>query len=74
VFQDTDPQGESVFLFEKKGDGKRKAIVALNFTSEKQKVDLASRVGKGYKLLIQNGDGESPDELQAYEGRVYLST
>lgn len=74
VFQDTDPQGESVFLFEKVGESNRKLVVALNFTSKTQKVDLVNRLGRDYKLLIQNGDGEGLENLQAYEGRVYLVT
>lgn len=74
IFHDVDPQGESVFLFEKLGDGTRKLVVALNFTSETQSVDLAKRLGGDYKVLIQNGEGESLSELQAYEGRVYLSS
>ncbi|OJJ45237.1 hypothetical protein ASPZODRAFT_152933 [Penicilliopsis zonata CBS 506.65] len=73
VFQDTDPQGESLFVFEKLGaEGGKKLVVALNFTSETQPVDLAGRLGSEYKVLIQNGQETSLDELQAYEGRPLI--
>jgi alpha-glucosidase/glucan 1,6-alpha-glucosidase len=61
-----------VFVFEKKGVS-QKLVVALNFTGNKQRVDLAAQMGsKSYKTLLRNCEGESLDELEAYEGRVYL--
>jgi alpha-glucosidase/glucan 1,6-alpha-glucosidase len=72
VFVDTDPLNESVFVFEKKATH-QKLVVALNFTVDKQSVDLAALIGsRPYKTLLKNCEGESLDELEAYEGRVYL--
>ncbi|KAJ5611672.1 Alpha-glucosidase [Penicillium herquei] len=74
VFVDTDPSNESVFVFEKGSlDGSEKLVVALNFTGEKQSVDLGKSLGSGSRqTLLKNYEEESLDALQAYEGRVYL--
>jgi alpha-glucosidase/glucan 1,6-alpha-glucosidase len=72
VFVDTDPLNESVFVFEKKATH-QKLVVALNFTGDKQSVDLAAQIGsRPYKTMLKNFEGESLEELEAYEGRVYL--
>ncbi|OOQ88779.1 Alpha-glucosidase [Penicillium brasilianum] len=72
VFVDTDPLNESVFVYEKTA-ASQKLVVALNFTGEKQTIDLAAQFGsKPYKTLLRNCQGESLVEFEAYEGRVYL--
>lgn len=72
VFQDTDPSHGTVFVFEKHSDSE-KLVVALNFSSEKQSVDLAGRLGNANrKVLAKNYEEDVLDSLQPYEGRIYL--
>ncbi|KAF7719502.1 Oligo-1,6-glucosidase [Penicillium ucsense] len=72
IFVDTDPLNESVFVFEKQ-DIRQKLVVALNFTSDTQSVNLTSRLGStSHKVLLQNSGGNSLDSLEAYEARIYL--
>ena len=72
VFTDTDPSNETVLIYEK-GSDDGKLVVALNFTGEKQSVNLAPRLdGASYKILAKNYEEEPLDALQAYEGRIYL--
>ncbi|KAJ5202103.1 Alpha-glucosidase [Penicillium cinerascens] len=72
VFTDTDPSNEAVFIYEK-GSDDGKLIVALNFTGEKQSVNLAGHLGgASYKILVNNYEEEPLDALQAYEGRIYF--
>ncbi|KAH8705868.1 maltase [Talaromyces proteolyticus] len=71
-FVDTDSEHGSLFVFEKIGDEQR-LVVALNFTAERQAVDLETHLGSGsHKILIKNCEAGSLHELQPYEGRVYI--
>jgi alpha-glucosidase/glucan 1,6-alpha-glucosidase len=72
VFTDLDPSHDFVFIYEKSSDDE-KLVVALNFTGEKQSVDLTGCLrGASYKCLLKNYEEESLHALQAYEGRIYL--
>ncbi|KAJ5760216.1 Alpha-glucosidase [Penicillium odoratum] len=72
VFEDTDPSHGFVFTFEKHSE-REKLVVALNFSGEKQSVDLAEHIGSGTpKILAKNYENDALDVLQPYEGRIYL--
>lgn len=71
VFADTDTSNEAVFVFEKKAV-QQKLVIALNFTADRQVVDLAASLGGTYKTLLKNYEEEPLDALQPYEGRIYL--
>ncbi|KAJ5580288.1 maltase [Penicillium hispanicum] len=72
IFADTDASNEAVFVFEKSSDA-QKLVVGLNFTAEKQSVNLAGQLGtSSRKTLVKNYENEPLDALQPYEGRVYL--
>ncbi|PWY89716.1 maltase [Aspergillus heteromorphus CBS 117.55] len=63
---------EKLFIFEKRGEG-RKLLVVLNFTESEQEAGLEAMLGGKGKLLLSNtGEGESLRLLRPYEGRVYL--
>ncbi|PWY81684.1 glycoside hydrolase [Aspergillus sclerotioniger CBS 115572] len=70
VFAHTDPEDEKLFIFEKKGDG-RKLVVVLNFTPTEQENNLEAKLGRQFELLLSNA-GENTHRLQPYEGRMYL--
>ncbi|KAJ5672278.1 Alpha-glucosidase [Penicillium longicatenatum] len=72
VFEDTDPSNGAVFVFEKHSDSE-KLVVALNFSGEKQSVDLVGQLGNAKrKVLAKNYEEDVLDTLQPYEGRIYL--
>ncbi|KAJ5650177.1 Alpha-glucosidase [Penicillium longicatenatum] len=72
VFEDTDPSNGAVFVFEKHSDSE-KLVVALNFSGEKQSVDLVGQLGNAKrKVLAKNYEEDVLDALQPYEGRIYL--
>ncbi|RDW68485.1 putative alpha-glucosidase [Coleophoma crateriformis] len=72
-FEGYDMQNEKTFVFGKTF-GKDKCIVALNFSTEEQKLVRPREVSGKYELLVSNSedvDG-TEDMLRGYEGRVYL--
>jgi alpha-glucosidase/glucan 1,6-alpha-glucosidase len=72
VFEDTDPSNGAVFVFEKHSDSE-KLVVALNFSGEKQSVDLVGQLGNAKrKILAKNYEEDVLDTLQPFEGRIYL--
>ncbi|PYH99276.1 maltase [Aspergillus ellipticus CBS 707.79] len=77
VFAHVDPEDERLFMFEKRGEGRR-VLVVLNFRDEVQEVRLEGLLGGRYELLVSNnveigeGEGMSMHVLQPYEARVYL--
>jgi len=70
-----DPQGEETVVYTKAAqDGSRTALVALNFTANKQPFTVPAELeGKEGSLLVSTlaKDGANR-ELEAYEARVYL--
>jgi alpha-glucosidase len=67
-FEMLDEPNQGVFTFTKKRHGQT-LFVTLNFSDKPQKVD--SEVKGDWKLLASNVE-EPREELQAFEGRVYL--
>ncbi len=71
TFELLDMENENTVVY-LKGDGDKQAVVALNFTKEKQPFALPQGLKGSAKLAFGNVDGAPQEELQAYEGRVYL--
>ncbi|GAA5844623.1 hypothetical protein JCM9279_002859 [Rhodotorula babjevae] len=70
-----DPAGEETVIYTKTAlDGSRTALVALNFTADKQTFTVPAELeGKDASLLLSTlaKDGANR-ELEAYEARIYL--
>lgn len=71
-FHAFDMENQETFMFGKTF-GRQKAVVVLNFTDEEQTFKLPDLDGK-FQFLVGNVEGVNGTEenLQAYEGRIYL--
>ncbi|EAW15326.1 alpha-glucosidase [Aspergillus clavatus NRRL 1] len=71
AFEVVDFENLETFTFVK-SRGEKRALVVLNFTSSTQPITQAATVG-AKKLLISNYSETTPDTLQPFEGRIYVS-
>lgn len=73
LFKLYDPENESTMIYSKTSlDGKRSAVVALNFTDKEQSVALPSELQEG-SLIVDTASGSSDGKLAPYGARVYIS-
>ena len=70
-FRIYDEDNQEVFTYKKEFEGQR-ALVALNFTKERQKFMHPKELEGKLEMLISNVEGSGEDILQPWEGRVYL--
>jgi len=70
AFKTFDAENEKTFVYGKEFEG-QEAIVALNFTGERQPLELPAVEGK-VELLISNFGGAEEKVLKPWEGRVYI--
>ncbi|KNG88796.1 alpha-glucosidase [Aspergillus nomiae NRRL 13137] len=71
AFEVVDFDNQQTFCFIKSRNEK-KALVALNFTTENQPFTQAATTEQ-MKLLVSNYAEPLPETLQAFEGRIYIS-
>ncbi|KAA8641956.1 hypothetical protein EYZ11_010228 [Aspergillus tanneri] len=71
-FELVDEANENVFTYFKKGHT-QSVLIVLNFSEANQKFQKPNvMVDKDLKVLISNVEGGLEDELQPFEGRVFL--
>ncbi|BGP06720.1 hypothetical protein JCM10049v2_002544 [Rhodotorula toruloides] len=73
-FDLVDPQNSKTMVYTKTSrDGSKKALVVLNFSSEKQPLEIpADLQGKPSKMLFSTLENAADAELAAYEARVFV--
>jgi oligo-1,6-glucosidase len=73
-YDDLDVEHPHFYCFSKTWQG-RKAIAICNFTDKAQELKFPASVPEGKKdLLVSSADEYSEEQLQAFEGRIYLLT
>jgi glycosidase len=70
-FELLDKENEQTIVY-LKADGNRQAVIALNFTKDKQPFELPKGLLGTAKLGLSNVGGSSADQLEPFEGRVYF--
>lgn len=73
-FDLVDPENSATMVYTKTSrDGSKKALVVLNFSGEKQPLEIpADLQGKPSKMLFSTLDNAADAELAAYEARLFV--
>ncbi|CAO1619794.1 unnamed protein product [Sympodiomycopsis kandeliae] len=75
LFRIVDPENQQTLVFAKVGADNHLAVVALNFTTEEQKINLPKEAqGRSLKQILGTHQGDAEQTtLRPLEGRIYLA-